>query len=203
MTRWYTEKKREHYYNDAKKQGYRARSSYKLIQIQKKFQIVSKGDYVLDLGAAPGGWSQVAEEYCGSDGQVIGIDLSRIYSLKNVIFLRGDVTEESTISLIKDTIEHHPINVVLSDMAPNISGNYSLDHAQSIYLSNHALKMATTLLEKKGHFVCKLFMGEFFEDFLNSVKKCFNRVQCFSPQASRKSSSETYIVAKSFNKDKS
>ena len=159
MTRWYTEKKREHYYNDAKKQGYRARSSYKLIQIQKKFQIVSKGDYVLDLGAAPGGWSQVAEEYCGSDGQVIGIDLSRIYSLKNVIFLRGDVTEESTISLIKNTIEHHPINVVLSGMATNISVNYTLDHAQSIYLSNHALNMETTLLEKKGDFVCKDFKG--------------------------------------------
>jgi len=203
MTRWYTEKKREHYYKDAKKQGYRARSSYKLIQIQKKFQIISKGDYVLDLGAAPGGWSQVAEEYCGSDGQVIGIDLSRIYSFKNVIFLQGDVTEESTISLIKNTIENHPISVVLSDMAPNISGNYSLDHAQSIYLSTHALKMATTLLENRGHFVCKLFMGESFEDFLNSVKKCFNKVQCFSPQASRKTSSEIYIIAKSFKRYKS
>ena len=101
MTRWYTEKKREHFYKEAKKHGYRARSSYKLKQIQKKYHIISQGNYVLDLGAAPGGWSQVAWEYVGSTGKVVGVDLSTITPFQDVIFVQGDVTNPSTIEMIK------------------------------------------------------------------------------------------------------
>jgi len=201
MTRWYTEKKREHFYKEAKKQGYRARSSYKLKQIQKKYQIIQEGNFVLDLGAAPGGWSQVAWEYCGLKGKIIGVDLSRIPSFQDIIFIQGDVTEPSTIQQIKQVISDHPINVVLSDMAPNISGNYSVDHIQSIYLSQHALQIAEMLLKPHGHFVCKVFMGEIFQEFLDMVKQRFTMVHCTSPPASRKSSSEVFIIGKSFKKN--
>jgi 23S rRNA (uridine2552-2'-O)-methyltransferase len=199
MTRWYSEKRSEHYYKKAKREGYRARSSFKLKQIQRKYRIISNGDYVLDLGAAPGGWSQVAKEFCGKKGKVIGIDISRISPIKDIVFIQGDVTDNSLIELILNEIENRYINVVISDMAPNISGNYSIDHAKSIYLSEHALKLAVQFLGNQGHFVCKLFMGESFDFFFNKVKMYFNKVHCFSPPASRKSSSEVYIIGKFFN----
>ena len=201
MTRWYSEKKREHYYKQAKKQGYRARSSYKLKQIQKKYHIISKGDYVLDLGAAPGGWSQVAKEFCGPDGKIIGIDLLPITPISDVVFLRGDITDDASIKRIKYVLDGNVPRVVLSDMAPNISGNYSVDHAQSVYLSMCALDLARDLLGDKGNFVCKVFMGESFEELLEMVKKVFQSVHCFSPPASRKSSSEIYIIGKLYNKN--
>jgi len=203
MTRWYFEKKRENYYREAKKHGYRARSSYKLKQIQKKYHIISDCDYVLDLGAAPGGWSQVAWENCGPSGKVIGVDLSKIPRFQDVEFIQGDITNESTTQQIQEITEDHPIDVVLSDLAPNISGNYSIDHIQSIYLSTHALKVVNKLLKSKGHFVCKIFMGDTFQEFLNNVKKQFQMVHCYSPPASRKSSSEIYIIGKSFKMNKS
>jgi len=200
MTRWYTEKKREHFYKEAKKHGYRARSSYKLKQIQKKYHIISQGNYVLDLGAAPGGWSQVAWEYVGSTGKVVGVDLSTITPFQDVVFVQGDVTNPSTIDMIKSVFSDQMIDVILSDMAPNISGNYSVDHIQSIYLSTCALRVSEQLLKTHGHFVCKVFMGDAFQEFLDSLKQRFSHVHCHSPPASRKSSSEIYIICKSFIK---
>jgi 23S rRNA (uridine2552-2'-O)-methyltransferase len=201
MTRWYTEKKKEHYYKQAKKQGYRARSSFKLKQIQKKYGIISPGDTILDLGAAPGGWSQVATEVTGKEGLVISVDLERIYPIDNVIFYKGDITDAATLQWIKDTIGSREVNVVLSDMSPNISGNYSIDHAQSIFLSEHALQVVHALLTYKGNFICKVFMGESLQDFSNKIKPFFQSVKHFSPPASRKSSSEIYIICKSFKKN--
>ena len=202
MTRWYREKKREHFYKEAKKHGYRARSSYKLKQIQKKYHIIREGDYVLDLGAAPGGWSQVAWEYVGSSGKVIGVDLSRIIPFQDIIFIKGDVTDHSTIEQIRSILSDHTLDVVLSDMAPNISGNYSIDHIQSIYLSTCALSVVELVLKPHGHFVCKVFMGDTFQEFLDSMKQRFSIVNCYSPPASRKSSSEMYIIGKSFYKER-
>lgn len=200
MTRWYYEKKREHYYRQAKKQGYRARSSYKLKQIQQKFQIFQNGDVVVDLGAAPGGWSQVAKEYVGNTGFIIGIDLQSIIPLEDVIFLKGDINDPSLITAIKELLENRKVNVILSDMAPNISGNYSVDHARSIFLAEQSLTVVDTLLRKRGNFVCKVFMGEMLDDFISHVKNKFSDVRRFSPPASRKSSSELYIVGKYYNK---
>lgn len=200
MTRWYTEKKREHFYKQAKKQGYRARSSYKLKQIQKKYHLIHEGDYVLDLGAAPGGWSQVAWEHVGNTGKVIGVDISRILPYQDIEFIQGDMTDPNTIDAIRSALSDHQLDAVLSDMAPNISGNYSVDHIQSIYLSTCALSVVDQLLKPHGHFVCKTFMGDTFEEFLDMVKQRFSMVNCFSPPASRKSSSEIYIIGKSFNK---
>jgi 23S rRNA (uridine2552-2'-O)-methyltransferase len=199
MTRWYTEKKREHFYKEAKRVGYRARSAFKLEQIQSKFKIIKKGNTVIDLGAAPGGWSQVAKELVGNHGTVLGIDLSRISPIEGVTFLQGDLTEDSTIEKIKQIIGDKKVDVVLSDMSPNISGNYSVDQARSVYLCEHALKLAGLLLKTGGNFICKVFEGEDLQDFIKKADKIFKTVKQFSPPASRKSSSETYIIARYLN----
>jgi len=196
MTRWYREKKKEHFYKEAKKVGYRARSAFKLKQIQKKFKIIQRGDLVLDLGAAPGGWSQVAKELVGEQGTVVGVDLSPIESLDGVTFLQGDLTMESTILEIIYIIGDNKADVILSDMSPDISGNYSVDHARSIYLCEQALATSETLLKNGGNFVCKAFDGEDLKEFVNKTNKMFKFVKQFSPDASRKSSSEVYIIAR-------
>ena len=200
MTRWYREKKREHFYKEAKRIGYRARSAFKLKQIQKRFKIIQRGDMVIDLGAAPGGWSQVAKELVGEQGTVIGIDLSPIEPINGITFLQGDLTEDSTIQKIRQMIGNNKADVVLSDISPNISGNYSIDHARSIWLCEHSLKLAENLLKPNGNFVCKAFDGEFLQDFIKKTHKKFKTVKQISPIASRKSSSEIYIIAASFKK---
>ncbi len=195
-TRWYQEKKREHYYRQAKKDGYRARSAFKLKQIQKKFDVFKQGDNVVDLGAFPGGWSQVTKELIGDSGIVVAIDLLPIDPLPGVTFLKGDMTEDSSIEKIKDTVGSNKVDVVISDMSPNISGNYSVDQARSIFLCQQAFKTVQILLKEGGTFVCKVFEGEDLKDFVDVVKKEFRTVKHFSPPASRKSSSEIYIIAK-------
>jgi 23S rRNA (uridine2552-2'-O)-methyltransferase len=196
MTRWYQEKKKEHFYKEAKKQGYRARSSFKLKQIQNRFKIIKKGDTVLDLGAAPGGWSQVAKELVGEGGTVIGIDILPIEPIKGIIFLQGDLTEESTIEDVKQIIDEKKVDVIISDMSPDISGKYSVDQARSIWLCEHSLKIAEIFIKINGNFVCKVFEGEDFSTIAEKIKQKFKSVKYVSPPASRKSSSEKYIVAK-------
>jgi 23S rRNA (uridine2552-2'-O)-methyltransferase len=200
MTRWYIEKKKEHYYKEAKRVGYRARSAFKLKQIQSKFNIIRRGDTVIDLGAAPGGWSQIAKELVGDQGTVIGIDISHIKPIEGITFLQGDLTEDSTIDKIRQIIGGKKSDVILSDMSPNISGNYSVDQARSVYLCEHALKLAELLLRPGGNFVCKVFEGEDLQDFIKKTDKIFKAVKQFSPPASRKSSSETYIIARNLQK---
>ena len=200
MTRWYKEKKREHFYKQAKRAGYRARSAFKLKQIQNKFSVIKKGDTVVDLGAAPGGWSQVTKELVGDQGKIIGIDLSRIEPLKGVTFLQRDLTEETAVEEIRKAIGNNDSDVVLSDMSPDISGNYSVDHARSIYLCGHSLSLAKQLLKPGGNFVCKVFAGEDLASFVKKANRNFKMVKQFSPPASRKTSSEIYVIAKSFRK---
>ena len=195
MTRWYREKKKEHFYKEAKRVGYRARSAFKLKQIQKKFKIIQKGNIVIDLGAAPGGWSQVAKELVGEKGIVIGIDISPIKPINGITFLQGDLTEDSTIHKIREIVGGNKVDVILSDMSPDISGNYSVDHARSIYLCEHSLKLAETFLKPGGNFVCKAFAGESLQDFIQKTSQKFKMMKQFSPPASRKSSSEIYIIA--------
>jgi len=200
MTRWYIEKKKEHFYKEAKRVGYRARSSFKLLQIQKKFNVIKKDDTVIDLGAAPGGWSQVAKEIVGEKGTIIGIDISPISPLFDVTFLEADMTKQSTIDELKIVIGNKAVDVVISDMSPDISGNYSVDHARSVFLSEQALKTAENLLKSNGNFVCKVFSGEDLEDFIKKINKKFQVVKRYFPPASRKTSSEIYVIAKFFRK---
>jgi len=197
MTRWYRKKKKEHFYKEAKRVGYRARSAFKLKQIQKKFKIIQKGNIVIDLGAAPGGWSQVAKELVGEQGTVIGIDISPIKPIDGITFLQGDLTEDSTIHKIREIVGDNKADIILSDMSPDISGNYSVDHARSIYLCEHSLQIADLLLKPRGNFVCKAFTGEDLQEFIRKTHQRFKMVKQFSPPASRKSSSETYIIARS------
>ncbi len=183
MTRWYIEKKREHFYKEAKRVGYRARSAFKLKQIQKKFHIFSKKDLVIDLGAAPGGWSQVAKELIGESGIIISVDILPIRPLNGVIFIQGDITEEETGEKITQQTNNKRADVVISDMSPDITGNYSVDQARSIWLCKKALETTETLLKPGGHFICKIFEGEDAQKFIAIVKQRFNMVKKFSPPA--------------------
>ena len=198
MTRWYKEKKNEHFYKEAKRTGYRARSAFKLQQIQVRFRLIPENGIVVDLGAAPGGWSQVAKELVGEPGSVIGVDLSTIQPLEGIQFIQGDLTKAETVEQIKDLMNGKNADVILSDMSPDISGNYSVDQARSAWLCECALRVVNQVLRPGGHFICKIFEGEDTKAFIEKVKHQFIVVKTFSPEASRKSSSEVYIIAKSF-----
>ena len=194
-TRWYREKKREHYYRKAKADGYRSRSAFKLKQIQDKYKIIEEGDIVVDLGSFPGGWSQVAKEIV-VNGKVIAIDKQPMGFIKGVRFIRGDATDEATIDEIKKFAGE--ADVIISDMSPNISGKYSLDQARSVWLGENALNLAKKLLKRNGNFLCKVFEGEDYPNFLEKVCSSFRMVDVFVPKASRKSSSELYIIGRGF-----
>ena len=176
----------------ARREGYRARSVYKLMDIQKRSKIFRKDDTVLDLGAAPGGWSQVALEYIGEDGKLVGVDLQHILPLKGAQFLQGDIREPETRKELEKLVPK--ADVVLSDMSPNLSGNYSVDQARSVELSSLALKIASE--RKANSFVAKVFEGSDFQDFRQAVIDEFGSVRTLSPEASRKQSSEVYLIAK-------
>ena len=176
----------------ARKEGYRARSVYKLMDIQKRSKIFRKDDTVLDLGAAPGGWSQIALEYIGEDGKLVGVDLQHILPLKGAQFLQGDIRESETRKELEKLVPK--ADVVLSDMSPNLSGNYSVDQARSVELSTLALEIASE--RKAKSFVVKVFEGSDFQDFRKAVIDEFGSVRTLSPEASRKQSSEVYLIAK-------
>ncbi|HNX38980.1 MAG TPA: 23S rRNA (uridine(2552)-2'-O)-methyltransferase [Methanothrix sp.] len=184
---------RDHYYRLAKEEGYRARSAYKLLQINEKFHIIRRGDSVVDLGAAPGGWLQVAAKLSG--GIVVGVDIEPILSIPGVVTFQADITKDSTVDLVKGALGGEA-DVVICDAAPNLTGAWDMDHAVSVDLARSALKMARKLLKPKGNFVVKVFQGDLFLDFLNDVRREFSSVQAHSPPASRKESAETYVVAK-------
>ncbi len=184
---------KDHYYRKAKEEGYRARSAYKLLQINERFHIIKKGDSVVDLGAAPGGWLQVARNLSG--GKIVGVDLEDIEPIPGVITFRADITQDSTVDLVKKALGKSA-DVVLCDAAPNLSGAWDMDHAVSIDLARSALRAAKMLLKTRGNFVVKVFQGDMFPGFLSEVKREFASVQAHAPAASRKESAETYIVAK-------
>jgi len=177
----------------AKEEGYRARSAYKLMQINEKFHLIRKGYSVVDLGAAPGGWLQVAKDMSG--GKVVGVDIEPISSIPGVITIKADITQPETADLVKQALDGDA-DVVICDAAPKLTGAWDVDHSRSIDLSRSALAMAKKVLRPGGNFLCKTFMGDMFTDFLAEVKRDFEKVQSTSPLASRKESAEMYIVAK-------
>ncbi len=186
--------RRDYFYKKAKREGYRTRASYKLKQINKKFNVIGRGDVVLDLGAAPGGWLQVAKEL--SMGTVIGVDLQKIEYILDVKTIRGDITIDETIFKIKEEIQ--TADVVVSDASPNLSGNWSYDHARSIELSESALKVAEAFLKPGGNFVVKVFRGDLYDTFLDTIRKRFGYVRAYTPEASRKQSAEIYLICKKY-----
>ena len=192
---WMNEHLNDEYVKKAQIEGYRCRAVYKLIEIIDNNKIITKGDRVLDLGAAPGGWSQVAAKIVGQNGQVIASDILPIEPIPGVDFLQGDFTEllvyEELLSLTKD----QKMNTVLSDMAPNMSGQLSVDQPKSMHLAELALDMAIKILTPNGHFLVKVFQGEGFDAYVQIARQTFNEVVIKKPRASRARSKEVYLLA--------
>lgn len=196
---WMQERRRDYYYRKAKQLDYRSRASFKLIQIDERFNLFKHGMTVVDLGAAPGGWLQVAAERVGVKGMVIGVDLQPIEPLEGVRTIKGDVRKaEVREELLAMT--GGKVDMVMSDMSPNISGSYSMDHARSIELCEMALSFALETLSPGGKLVFKMFEGDMSRDLVAEVQKHFATVKRYSPEASRSSSSEIYVIAKGFGK---
>ena len=185
---------RDEYYNRAKQEGYRSRAAYKLKQLDETANLISEGDTVVDLGAAPGGWSQVAAELAGDSGTVVAVDRQRIDAIDGVETVRGDMTEESTRDEVLDAVG--TADVVVSDMAPNMTGEYDLDHARSVHLARTAFETALELLAPGGDFVAKVFEGPDTDDLRADIDEEFEYVRSVHPKASRDSSSELYLVGK-------
>ncbi|HUV80128.1 MAG TPA: RlmE family RNA methyltransferase [Candidatus Bathyarchaeia archaeon] len=193
--------KHDRFYKEAKREGYRSRSAFKLLQISKKFTLIKAGDVVVDLGAAPGGWSQIARELVGEHGMVISVDLLSMTPIEGVAVIKGDITNEETITTIQEALaskERKTVDVVISDAAPQLSGNKDLDQFRSCELSTAALNVATELLKGNGNFVTKIFQGEYYPEFYKSVKEKFRSVKAYAPEASRKRSAEVYVVGKGY-----
>jgi 23S rRNA (uridine2552-2'-O)-methyltransferase len=199
---------KDEYYNRSKQEGYRSRSAYKLQQLDETASLFDRNDTVVDLGAAPGGWLQIAAERVGAGGTVVGVDLQRIRDLDpeaddwgdgdvaSVETIRGDMTETKTQDRLRETIGERGADVVVSDMAPNMTGEYSLDHARSVHLARQAFEVALDLLTPGGDLVVKVFQGRDLEALQEDIEAEFEYVRVVSPPASRDSSSEVYLVAK-------
>ena len=195
--RWAQERKKDHYYKMAKRDNYRSRAAYKLSQIDRRFDIFKPGNTVIDMGANPGGWSQMALELVGETGTVIALDLKPVKPILGVTFIKGDVRSKIIKRKVRELIPEKGVNVIVSDMSPNISGNYSMDHAKSIELAEMALEYADEFLIKGGHIVVKVFDGDLAGDYFKQIKEKFKISKRHSPKASRQSSSEVYMVGKS------
>ncbi len=197
--RWQVEKKKEHYYKSAKKENYRSRASYKLIQLNKKFRIIKDGDHVVDLGAAPGGWSQVALEKVGETGTVLGVDLQKIkpFDEDNFIFIQGDFTSSEIQKEIYESL-NGKAEVIISDAAPSLSGIKDIDRIRIMDLADNVTKISSNLLKPKGALIMKTFQGPEFPELLKKMKSEFNVVKTTKPASSRKLSSEMYIIGRGF-----
>ena len=193
--RWMHEHLSDEFVKKAQKEGYRSRAVYKLLEIVEKKAIIRNGDKVLDLGAAPGGWSQVAAKIVGSQGKVIASDILPIELIDGVDFLQGDFTEQSVYDDLLVMTDGAKVDVVLSDMAPNMSGQLSVDQPKSMYLAELAIEMAIKTLNPGGSFVVKVFQGDGFDVFVQNAKKAFKKVSVIKPKASRPRSKEVYLLA--------
>lgn len=194
---WRAERRKDFYYRKAKREHYRSRASYKLKQLDFRFALIEKGNTVVDLGASPGGWSQVAVELAGPGSKVIAVDMDRFSPIEGVTFLRGDIRDESVVRRLLEMVPEGA-DVVLSDMSPNISGNYPYDHARSVELCEQALAVAVKVLKPGGDFVAKMFSGDMGKPLTDSVRRLFDEFHLNHPRASRSSSSEVYIVGLGF-----
>ncbi|MGY8816535.1 MAG: 23S rRNA (uridine(2552)-2'-O)-methyltransferase RlmE, partial [Pseudomonadales bacterium] len=189
---------RDHYVKQAQQDGYRSRASYKLLEINQKDRLLYPGLVVVDLGAAPGGWSQVAAKLVGPKGKVIASDILDMDSIVDVNFILGDFTDPVVLQRILGSLEKGLVDLVISDMAPNMSGMKGIDQPKVMYLVELALDLATQVLKPGGNFVVKVFHGEGFDQFMFELKKRFKRVTVRKPDASRPRSREVYVVAKDF-----
>lgn len=193
---WLREHHDDKYVLQARRDGYRSRAVYKLIEIQNKDQILKPGQFVVDLGAAPGGWSEYAAQFISQQGRLIAVDLLPIDPIAGVEMIQGDFTEQVVLERILNLAEGQKIDLVLSDMAPNLSGMDSVDQPKSMYLAELALELALDHLKEDGQFVTKLFQGEGFDSYKSSLYQAFKSVKLRKPDASRSRSREIYAICR-------
>lgn len=196
--KWLDEHVNDPYVKKAQIDGYRSRASYKLIEINEKDKLIRPGSVVMDLGSAPGGWSQVVAPWVGDHGRVIASDILPMDGILGVTFIQGDFTEEAVYKQILSELNGEKADVVVSDMAPNLSGVNTTDQYSSIYLVELALDMARNVLKPGGSFCAKVFQGVGYEEYVKDVRSSFDKVLVRKPAASRPRSREVYIVGKGF-----
>lgn len=185
--------RRDHYRKLAHEQGYRSRSAYKLIELNKAYRLIGPGFYVLDLGCAPGGWTQVASQLVGNQGKVLGIDSSYVEDIPGADIIKANIDDESIVAEILEYFKRK-VNSVICDLSINITGTWSVDHAKQISLNYSCAKIMDNVLAYKGNALFKVFDGEFSNEFRDYLKKKFAKVKLTKPKASRKPSSELYFV---------
>jgi 23S rRNA (uridine2552-2'-O)-methyltransferase len=195
---WLKEHRDDPYVQQAQREGYRSRACYKLLEVQERDRLIKPGMTVLDLGSAPGGWSQVAAQLVGHKGRVLASDILPMDSLAGVEFIEGDFTADSVFEQILTALGDTPADVVISDMAPNMSGVNAVDQPRSMYLVELALDMAQQVLAPGGSFVAKVFQGEGFDELYRDIRGAFGKVVTRKPKASRPRSREVYLVATQF-----
>jgi len=193
--RWVLEHRRDPYRRMARAQDMRSRASFKLQQIDSRFRLLHRGDVVLDLGCAPGGWSQVAAKRVAPGGLVVGVDLDPVEPVPGAIFVRGDLRDAMTQAAVRACLGGRMVDVVLSDMSPDISGTYDIDHLRSVDLARLAVDFGIPLLAEGGHLLAKVFAGPELEVLVAALRTRFSRVKRTKPEASRKASSEVYVCA--------
>ena len=196
---WLRQRKKDQFHRLAKEKGFRSRASFKLLQIAKSYRFIRRGDRVLDLGAAPGGWMQAARQLVGETGFVMGVDLQTIEPLpfENVTAIVADITTEAALDELKNALKEK-CHVVLSDLSPNVSGVWEVDHARQIELARCALKIARAILKPAGNMLVKVFQGVELKDFQNDMKSSFHVLRIVKPPASRPESAELYFVGLGF-----
>lgn len=193
--RWLAEHFDDVYVKRAQKEGWRSRSAFKLLELQEKYKLIKPGMSVVDLGCAPGGWSQLAASLVGPQGRVIGLDILAMEPLANVTFIEGDFTEAEALQKLETELAGREVDLVLSDMAPNMSGMAATDQARSMYLVELAFEFAKEHLKPNGAFVVKIFQGEGFDAFVRETRNWFDKVLVRKPDASRPRSREVYLLA--------
>jgi len=195
---WLQEHFKDQYVLKSQQDGYRSRAAYKLLQIQEKDKIIKPGMNVVDLGAAPGGWSQVVRQFVGAKGKVVALDILPMDQLAQVDFVLGDFHEESVLNELLSVVNNELIDLVISDMAPNITGVKAVDQPKSIYLLELAMDLANQVLKPGGTLLMKVFQGEGFQPLLAELRQQYQKVITRKPDASRSRSSEVYLLAKGF-----
>ncbi len=194
--RWLAEHFDDQYVKMAQRQGLRSRSAFKFLELQEKFQLVKPGMTVVDLGAAPGGWCQVIRPLVGKSGKVIALDILGMEPLEGIEIIQGDFTEEGPLKELEAALGEEKADLVLSDMAPNMSGMAAIDQAKAMYLAELAFEFVREHLKPGGDYVVKLFQGADFDGYVREVRSVFEKVQVRKPKASRPRSREVYLLAR-------